>query len=73
MITEGYEAATPALQRVVSAFGDGALTVDEGLRWLWLGAHAASLVWDDGAWYALSARQLSSRGRPGRCRSWRWS
>ena len=30
----------------------------DGLRWLWLAAHAATFVWDDESWHALASRQL---------------
>jgi len=58
LITEGHAAATAMLKRAVRAFAGQDLTVDEGLRWLWLAAHAATLVWDDEAWHRLSTRQV---------------
>jgi DNA-binding CsgD family transcriptional regulator len=52
---DGYAAGLPILRRALSAFGDGP-SVDEELRWLWLGCVAALHVWDDERWEALATR-----------------
>ena len=53
--TDGYAAGLPILRRALSAFGDRP-SVDEELRWLWLGCIAALHVWDDERWEALATR-----------------
>jgi DNA-binding CsgD family transcriptional regulator len=55
LFTDGYAAAAPIRQRVVRAFRGGDLTVEEGLRWLWLASVEAAEVWDDEGWSVLSA------------------
>lgn len=58
LITDGYEAGTPAVQPAVAAFRRGDLTLEDELRWFFVACHAAHDLWDDEAWYALSARHL---------------
>ena len=58
LITDGYEAGTPALQPAVAAFRSGDVTLEDELRWFFVACHAAHDLWDDEAWYALSARHL---------------
>jgi len=58
LITDGYEAGTPALQPAVAAFRRGELTLEDELRWFFVACHAAHDLWDDEGWYALSARHL---------------
>ena len=56
LFTDGYEVATPLQQRALRAFRDDDLTVEEGLRWLWLASAVAADVWDYESWSLLSAR-----------------
>jgi DNA-binding CsgD family transcriptional regulator len=58
LIADGYEAGTPALQPAVAAFRSGDVTIEDELRWFFVACHAAHDLWDDEAWYALSARHL---------------
>jgi DNA-binding CsgD family transcriptional regulator len=58
LFTDGYAAATPIRQRAVRAFRSEDLTVEEGLRWLWLASSEAAEVWDDESWTLLSARHV---------------
>jgi DNA-binding CsgD family transcriptional regulator len=58
LFTDGYAAATPIRQRAVRAFRSDDLTVEEGLRWLWLASSEAAEVWDDENWSVLSARHV---------------
>jgi len=58
LITDGYETGTPALQPAVAAFRSGDVTIKDELRWFFVACHAAHDLWDDEAWYALSARHL---------------
>ena len=56
LFTDGYDVATPLQQRTLRAFRDDDLTVEEGLRWLWLASAVAADVWDYECWSLLSAR-----------------
>jgi DNA-binding CsgD family transcriptional regulator len=56
LFTDGYEVAMPLQQRALRAFLDDDLTVEEGLRWLWLASAVAADVWDYESWSVLSAR-----------------
>jgi DNA-binding CsgD family transcriptional regulator/tetratricopeptide (TPR) repeat protein len=58
LITEGYPAGTPMLQRALRAFRDETISREEGIRWLWLACHTAAMLWDDEAWEVLSARHV---------------
>jgi DNA-binding CsgD family transcriptional regulator len=58
LITDGYPAGAPMLRRALDAFRSDDLSIEEGLRWLWLAAYAATFLWDDEAWTVLSTRQL---------------
>lgn len=58
MFTDGYPAAMPIGKRALRAFCDEDITVEEGLRWLWLASIIAADVWDDESWYVLSARHV---------------
>jgi DNA-binding CsgD family transcriptional regulator/tetratricopeptide (TPR) repeat protein len=57
-VTEGIEGGTPLLRRALRAFGDSGLSDEDGIRWLWLAAHAAMNLWDEDAWDALSAQHV---------------
>jgi DNA-binding CsgD family transcriptional regulator len=58
LVTEGPAAAAPALQRAASAFASADISVEEGIRWGWLGQAAASALWDDVRWRAILVRQV---------------
>jgi DNA-binding NarL/FixJ family response regulator len=58
LYTAGYPAGAPRLRRALDAFRSESLSTADALRWLWLASHAATFVWDDESWHALSARQL---------------
>ncbi len=60
LITEGHAKAAPLLRGATRAFAEEEITVEEGLRWGWLAAAAAAMVWDDDYWYENPARQLQS-------------
>lgn len=63
--TEGYVAALPPLRRALDAFLTGTDEGREGImRWLWLACPVAPEpiapdLWDDEAWYELSARAVA--------------
>jgi hypothetical protein len=56
LITDGYAAATPALQRAALAVTD--LPVEDVLRWGWLAGSASSAMWDLEGLHALCVRQV---------------
>ncbi|HEY6312423.1 MAG TPA: hypothetical protein VIY52_16700 [Streptosporangiaceae bacterium] len=56
LITRGFAAGAPLLKRAVAAFRSADVSTEEELRWLWLGCHAAGLVWDYESWDVLSGR-----------------
>jgi DNA-binding CsgD family transcriptional regulator len=58
VITEGPSAGAPVLTQALTAFRVDDLAAEQQLRWLWVAARAAALIWDYGSWDALSARQL---------------
>jgi DNA-binding CsgD family transcriptional regulator len=59
VISEGYPAGAPVLQRAVSAFRGTDVSREEGLRWLWLACRAALIVWDHDSCDVLSGRQIA--------------
>jgi DNA-binding CsgD family transcriptional regulator len=58
LFTDAYAVAMPIRQRAVRAFRSDDLTVEEGLRWLWLASSEASKLWDHESWSVLSARHV---------------
>ena len=56
LITDGYAAGTPILQRALAAFRRDDLPGEEALRWLPLACRAAHDVWDDESLHVLSTR-----------------
>jgi DNA-binding CsgD family transcriptional regulator len=59
LITEGYAAGTPTLERALSAFRSGeSISTEEEIRWLWFACHTAYELWDDETWHQLSIRQV---------------
>lgn len=58
LITDGYQAGTPALRHAVSVFRDGDVAGEEQLRWLFAATRGAVDVWDDDSWRELSIRQV---------------
>jgi DNA-binding CsgD family transcriptional regulator len=58
LFTDGYVVAAPIRQQAVRAFRSDDLTVEEGLRWLWLASSEAAELWDDEGWSVLSARHV---------------
>ena len=58
LITDGREAAAPALRRATSAFVANEDSMEENFRWGWLTTVPSNVLWDDESWYAINARQL---------------
>jgi DNA-binding CsgD family transcriptional regulator len=58
LITEGYAAAAPTLERALSASAVEHISTEHGVRWLWLGVFAAEIVWDDESWDLLSVGHI---------------
>ena len=59
LISEGYSAGAATLRRAVTAFRSEEVAPGEGLRWLWLAARTAALLWDYESWDALSYRLVT--------------
>jgi DNA-binding CsgD family transcriptional regulator len=59
LITDGYVAGGPLVQRAVAAFRNGEMPVPDAIRWLWLATHAAHDVWDDEGWQVLCERHVA--------------
>jgi DNA-binding CsgD family transcriptional regulator len=57
-ITAGHAAGAPVLKRALTAFSSEEISIEEGLRWLWISCHAAGLLWDYESWDLLSARNI---------------
>jgi DNA-binding CsgD family transcriptional regulator len=58
LFADGYAAAAPIRQRAVHAIRSDDLSVEEGLRWLWLASSEASELWDEESWSILAARHV---------------
>ena len=56
---DGYASAVPSLRRAVRAFDSDDLSMEEGVRFLWLATVVASDLWDHEAWNTLGSRHLS--------------
>jgi DNA-binding CsgD family transcriptional regulator/tetratricopeptide (TPR) repeat protein len=57
-LTDGYSASVPMMERVLGAFCDEEIPVQEALRWLFLVSVIAADLWDDERWYVLVARHV---------------
>jgi len=60
LVTVGYPAGVPVLQRALTAFRSDVLSLDERMRWLWLACIAAANLWDDDSWHMLAAQHLQT-------------
>ena len=58
LITEGRGAAAPALRRATSAFVANEDASEENFRWGWLTTIPSNVLWDEGSWHTINARQL---------------
>jgi DNA-binding CsgD family transcriptional regulator len=56
VFTDGRQAATPLLQRAADEFTGADVSVEEVLRWGWLAAAAAVLLWDYDTCLAVATR-----------------
>ena len=56
LTTRGRAAATPKLKQAATALPE--ISVEDVLRWGWVGAGAGPAVWDDADLHATSARQV---------------
>jgi DNA-binding CsgD family transcriptional regulator len=59
LITDGYAASAPPLQRAVSAFCSEDISAKEALRWLWPVCSTAVRLWDDRSWDLLLSRYVA--------------
>jgi hypothetical protein len=58
LFTHGYPAAVPISKRALQAFCSEDISMEEGLRWLWLASVTAADLWDDESWHVLSTRHV---------------
>ena len=58
-LTDGYSASAPMIERVIGAFCDEEISVQEGLRWSWLASILAADLWDDERWHVVATRYVS--------------
>ena len=58
LVTEGYAAGAPILKRALSLFRDEEISIEEGLRWLWLAGRVAMALWEDETWELLASRHV---------------
>jgi DNA-binding CsgD family transcriptional regulator len=56
--TDGYTTSTPLLKQALAAFCQGAGSIDDDIRWLWLACRVAPDVWDDDTWHLLATRHV---------------
>ena len=64
-LTDGYSASAPMLERVLGAFCDQEIPMQEALRWVWLATIIAADLWDYERWQLLETRHvtITPRGR----------
>ncbi|MFI5695339.1 ATP-binding protein [Kribbella sp. NPDC051586] len=60
LFAEGRERGVPLLKEAAVAFGAGAVSAEEILRWGWLATAAAATAWDFEACLAASIRQVDT-------------
>jgi DNA-binding CsgD family transcriptional regulator len=65
LVSEGLEAAAPALRKAVGAFPSEELSVEKGLQWGVLAGAAAASLWDFESMHAVMARQSEIARRVG--------
>ena len=65
-ILDGYAGSAPVLRAAVSAFGRQDISPQDGLRWLWLAAQAAIVLWTTQAGTRSRVALSGSRVTPAR-------
>jgi DNA-binding CsgD family transcriptional regulator len=58
LLTDGYAAGVPVVQRALRVFRDGDPPVGEQLKWLLVATRSAIDIWDDESWRDLAIRQV---------------
>jgi hypothetical protein len=61
LITEGRATAAPTLEQAVGAFAGDGTSPEAGLRWRWLAAAGAIVLWDFEGWLAIADQGLYCR------------
>jgi DNA-binding CsgD family transcriptional regulator len=60
LVSQGRAAAAPTLGSSARLFAEGEIAIADGLRWGWLAATAAIMLWDEAGWSDVIDRQLHS-------------
>ncbi|GAA1619565.1 LuxR family transcriptional regulator [Kribbella sancticallisti] len=58
-LTDGYAASVPMIERVLTAFCDEDVPIQESLRWLLLAGVIAADLWDLERWHTVAARHVA--------------
>ena len=58
LITDGYAAGTPILNRAIGALQADPIGGEGLLRWFWLAGRTAASIWDYDSWDSLTATQI---------------
>jgi DNA-binding CsgD family transcriptional regulator len=58
VVTDGYPAGAPVLQRALSAFRAEQMSDEACLHRFWLAGHAAAVLWDFATWQAFAVRHV---------------
>ena len=60
LYVDGYPAAVPSLKQAVAMFDEDGLSLDHGVRWIYLASSVAAGLWDDSGWDRLARRHLET-------------
>ncbi|MEU2288958.1 LuxR C-terminal-related transcriptional regulator, partial [Streptomyces sp. NPDC013178] len=59
LVVEGHATGVPKVRKALEAFASPDLPAEVGLRWMWVAALAAAMIWDHDAWGQLADRHLA--------------
>jgi DNA-binding CsgD family transcriptional regulator len=57
-LADGYSASAQMMKQALGALCDEEISVQEALRWLWLGSVIAGNLWDDERWQVVATRHV---------------
>ena len=58
-LADSYSAAAPMMKEALGALCDEDISVQEALRWLWVGSVIAGDLWDHERWHVVATRQVA--------------